>query len=130
MRERLAPGGRLVFTYVPSGSLYGLVGNGYRFIKRRLAPETAFISRTYALKEVRAALGRSGCELERYFGVGLLCVNAQTRLVGGNPLLRALDALVRFEARLCPYYEHRLWARCGAHVVGFARARESDGAHS
>ena len=123
MRERLRPGGRLLFTFVPGSSLYGFGGNLYRRFKRRLDPESTFISRTYSLDEIRGALRSAGFEFERCFGVGLLCVNAQTRLFGGNPLLRVFDAVARVEANLFPYYTLPPFSRHAAHVVGFARAR-------
>ena len=122
MRGRLAPGGRFLFTYVPGESVYGLLGNAYRFARSRLAPGELMISRTYSLGEVRDRLAEQGLRLERYWGVGLLCANAQTRLLQGNPLLRALTAVARGEARRWPYYERPWLARHGAHVVGLARA--------
>jgi SAM-dependent methyltransferase len=121
MRGALRPGGRFVFTYVPSESLYGALGNAYRAVRARLRPTELMISRTYSLAEVRAALADAGLALERYWGIGLLCVNAQTRLFSGNPLLRLATSVARAEARRWPYHASPGLARRGAHVVGFAR---------
>ncbi len=121
MRRVLAPGGHLVFTYVPGESLYGLLGNAYRALKRRARPGELLISRTYGLRAVREALEASGLRLERYYGVGVLCANAQTRLLTGNPLARAATAVARVESRFWPYHRAPWLARHGAHVVGFAR---------
>jgi 2-polyprenyl-6-hydroxyphenyl methylase/3-demethylubiquinone-9 3-methyltransferase len=79
MRRVLAPGGRFLFTYVPRESLYGMLGNVYRALKARLAPQELMISRTYGFAEVLRALRAAGLELERHFGVGALCVSSQTR---------------------------------------------------
>jgi 2-polyprenyl-3-methyl-5-hydroxy-6-metoxy-1,4-benzoquinol methylase len=121
----LRPGGRLVFTYVPSESLYGMLGNTYRAVRRRVRRGDPAISRTYSFAEVRARLDDRGFALDRYWGIGVLCLNAQTRVFSRSGVLRALDALARFEARRRPYYESRWWARRGAHVVGIA-TRKSD----
>ncbi len=121
MRRRLAPDGRLLFTYVPSESLYGSLGNAYRLLQTGLGRRRALISRTYSQREVRARLAARGLSLERYFGIGLLCINAQTRLFVDNPVARALAALARAEARRKPYYTGTRLARHGAHVVGMAR---------
>ena len=121
MRGRLAPGGRFLFTYVPSESLYGSLGNLYRAAKgmRRRGSET--ISRTYSLAEIRRRLSEQDLLLERYWGVGVLCANAQTRLFGRNPLLRISTAIARAEARRWPYHTRPSVARHAAHVVGLAR---------
>jgi ubiquinone/menaquinone biosynthesis C-methylase UbiE len=124
MRARLRPGGRLLFTYVPSGSLYGLLGNAYRRLWRHARASEPMISRTYGHREIRAQLERSGLWLERLWGIGVLCLNAQTRLFAASRLSRALLALARAEARRRPYYESPLLARLGAHALGLARAAE------
>jgi SAM-dependent methyltransferase len=121
MRGALKPGGVLVFTYVPSGSVYGALGNVYRALRARFQPGELMISRTYSLSEVRRALADAGLRLDRYWGIGVLCINAQTRLFSGNPLARLATALARAEARRWPYYARPGLARRGAHVVGFAR---------
>jgi 2-polyprenyl-3-methyl-5-hydroxy-6-metoxy-1,4-benzoquinol methylase len=128
MRRALKPGGRLAFTYVPGESLYGALGNVYRALRARWRPGETMISRTYSLPEVRARLAESGLLLERFFGIGVLCVNAQTRLFGTSPLLRALTAVARAEARRWPYHGRPWLARRGAHVVGFARPGDAGGA--
>jgi 2-polyprenyl-3-methyl-5-hydroxy-6-metoxy-1,4-benzoquinol methylase len=115
----LAPEGRLLFTYVPSESLYGALGNLYRKLRAR-AGDT-IISRTYTLRDVRARLAGRGMRLERYWGVGLLCVSAQTRLFQQSLPLRVATALARAEARRWPYYDTALLARHASHVVGLAR---------
>jgi SAM-dependent methyltransferase len=120
LRSATAEGGRFAFTYVPSESLYGALGNVYRAIKRRLQPEELMISRTYSLGEIRSLLADAGFELEAHWGVGVLCLNAQTRLFESNLITRALTGLARLEARVRPYHGGRL-ARHGAHVVGIAR---------
>lgn len=120
LRSATVEGGRFAFTYVPSESLYGALGNVYRAIKRRWQPKELLISRTYSLAEIRALLASAGFELEAYWGVGVLCLNAQTRLFENNLLARAMTGLARLEARFRPYYGGRL-ARHGAHVVGVAR---------
>ncbi len=125
MRRALRPGGRLIFSYVPSESLYGALGNAYRWWTARRRPGELLISRTYRLGEVRSQLLRADLTLERWWGVGLLCVNAQTRLFGSHPLARALLALARAEARRRPYYSAPWLARHAAHVVAVARARGS-----
>jgi SAM-dependent methyltransferase len=118
----LQPAGQLVFTYVPSESLYGSLGNVYRWIRRRAAAAVPMISRTYSFGEIGRTLGEHGFQLERYWGVGLLCASAQTRLFQENLLIRALTAIARAEAERLPYYETPVLARRGAHVVGLARA--------
>ena len=121
MRRTLAPHGRFVFTYVPSESLYGMLGNGYRALHRRLRRGETMISRTYSYAEVQRHLEASSFALERYWGIGLLCLSAQTRLLANNPITRALTTLARAEARQRPYYATPRLARHGAHVVGLAR---------
>jgi len=123
MRGVLAEDGRFLFTYVPGESLYGGIGNVYRWLRARLSPEETMISRTYALGEVRRRLAASGLELERYWGIGLLCLNAQTRLFTESPFTRMLTGLARAEANRWPYYARPWLARHGAHVVGLARPR-------
>jgi len=122
IRRALRPGGRFVFTYVPSASLYGALGNAYRAWSRLRRPEEALISRTYDLAGVRRALDAADLRLERYFGIGILCANAQTRLEFSQGLMRPLMAIGRAEARVRPYYTSPVLARFGAHVVGIARA--------
>ena len=122
MRAVIKPGGHLVFTYVPGESLYGLAGNAYRWLGRWVRPSETMISRTYSLAEVRAGLLASRFSLERYFGVGVLCLNAQTRLFRESWLSRATLGLARAEARRWPYHDSPWLGRLGAHVVGFARA--------
>ena len=121
MRRVLASGGRFVFTYVPSKSIYGLLGNIYRWLRGRWQRESMMISRTYSLAEVKRALSENGFELDEYFGLGVLCVNAQTRLFQDGLLARSSLALARAEARRWPYHSGRLLARMGAHVVGIAK---------
>jgi 2-polyprenyl-3-methyl-5-hydroxy-6-metoxy-1,4-benzoquinol methylase len=120
LRSATADSGRFAFTYVPSESLYGALGNVYRAVKRRFQPQELLISRTYGLAEIRSLLADAGFELEGHWGVGVLCLNAQTRLFEQNLLAQALTGLARLEARIRPYYRGRL-ARHGAHVVGIAR---------
>jgi ubiquinone/menaquinone biosynthesis C-methylase UbiE len=122
MRGVLRPDGRLVFTYVPSESLYGALGNLYRRWTARRRPQELMISRTYSLDDVRGHLAASGFALERFWGVGVLCINAQTRLFGKSAPARALLALARAEAQRRPYHSAPWLARHGAHVVGLARA--------
>lgn len=118
----LRAGGRLAFTYVPGESLYGALGNAYRWWKRRRdrGGGELMISRTYSLAEVRQNLIGAGLTLEGHWGIGALCVNAQTRLFTENPLSRLTTALARWESRVRPYHAGML-ARHGAHVVGVAR---------
>ena len=118
----VAPGGLFLFTYVPRESLYGKLGNLWRWLRARAAPGELMISRTYAFSEVARALRRAGFDWERHFGVGALCLSAQTRLFGDSRLLRLATALARFESRRWPYHAGRFLARRGAHVVGIARA--------
>ncbi len=125
MKRTLKPDGRLLFTYVPSESLYGCLGNAYRLLQTGLGRKRGLISRTYTQRDLRRRLARHELVLERYFGIGLLCINAQTRLFTDHPLTRALTALARAEARRHPYYTGARLARHGAHVVGVARAVES-----
>jgi len=126
MRRVLAPNGRFLFTYVPSDSIYGALGNVYRRLRARLKPAGQMISRTYALRDLRPQLAGHGLKLERYWGVGVLCANAQTRLLGDNAITRGLNAVARAEASRWPYYRAPWLARHGAHVVGLARAVEAD----
>jgi hypothetical protein len=126
MRGVLKPQGTLVFTYVPSESLYGALGNVYRALRARLRPAALMISRTYSLAEVRRSLADAGLALDRYWGIGVLCVNAQTRLFSGNPLLRVATSVARAESRRWPYHASPGLARRGAHVVGFARHTGGD----
>ena len=83
-------------------------------------------SRTYSRDALESLLAESGLRLERYWGVGLFCVSAQTRLFGDNLIVRALTAIARAESRRWPYYTARAIARHGAHVVALAR-RVGDG---
>ncbi|MDG2334556.1 MAG: methyltransferase domain-containing protein [Myxococcota bacterium] len=122
MRSLLSPGGQFVFTYVASESAYGILGNAYRWLRRRLNAQGIMISRTYSLPEIRRSLAAQGFELDEYFGVGVLCLNAQTRLFQDGWLSRSTLALARAEARRWPYHRRSPWARMGAHVVGIARA--------
>jgi SAM-dependent methyltransferase len=126
MRRKLKVAGRFVFTYVPSESIYGALGNVYRWFRTRLTPADLLISRTYSLREVRSQLSHRGLRLDAYWGVGLLCVNAQTRLLGDNAVVRGLAAVARAEASRWPYYRASSLARHGAHVVGLAGAVETD----
>lgn len=121
MRRVLRPTGRFLFTYVPSESLYGALGNAYRAWQRRAHPERALISRTYSLGVIRRKLAAAGFELDRLFGVGVLAANAQTRIAFEGPLLRAAHRIARWEASRWPYHRQRWLARHGAHVVGIAR---------
>jgi ubiquinone/menaquinone biosynthesis C-methylase UbiE len=124
IRRTLTPDGRLLFTYVPSESLYGGLGNLYRWLRERSGGAGALLSRTYTFAQITDALARQGFRLERYWGVGLLCVSAQTRLFQQNPVVRLLTSLARAEARRRPYYEGGTLARRGAHVVGLARVAQ------
>jgi 2-polyprenyl-6-hydroxyphenyl methylase/3-demethylubiquinone-9 3-methyltransferase len=121
IRRTLSAEGRLLFTYVPSESLYGAVGNLYRWVRGRTGDAGALLSRTYSFAEITAALAQQGLTLERYWGVGLLCLSAQTRLFQRNPLVRLFTALARAEARRYPYHQGSALARRAAHVVGLAR---------
>jgi len=126
MRRKLKPGGRFVFTYVPSESLYGTLGDLYRWLRSRVAPEELLISRTYSLREVRSQLLQRGLRLDDYWGVGVFCANAQTRLLRENAVIRGLNAIARAEASLWPYHRAPWLARHAAHVVGLATAVETD----
>lgn len=119
-RRVLCNEGWFAFTYVPSASLYGFVGNLYRRLRRHAGSQG--ISRTYSNREIRRALTAAQFELDRSFGLGVLCVSAQTRLFQSNALVRAATAVSRAEARRWPYYRRPWLARHGAHVVGLARA--------
>jgi 2-polyprenyl-3-methyl-5-hydroxy-6-metoxy-1,4-benzoquinol methylase len=122
MRGAVVDGGLLAFTYVPSESLYGTIGNVYRWMQTRRNGRTSLISRTYRHADIRTVLADAGFRLERYWGVGLLCASAQTRLFAENRLMRALTSIARLEARRWPYYSNRVLARHAAHVVGLARS--------
>lgn len=124
MARALRAGGRLAFTYVPGESLYGALGNLYRRFGRGRAAGEVMISRTYSAGLVRERLAEAGLVLEGLWGIGLLCVNAQTRLFGDHPIARLAAAVARWESRRHPYYGGRL-ARHGAHVVGIARRAAS-----
>ena len=121
MRGCLDSRGRFVFTYVPNESIYGFLGNIYRWIRRRWKPESTMISRTYSLSEVSRALSENGFELDEYFGIGVLCVNAQTRLFQESLLSRLTLFPARAEAKFWPYHSGGLLGRMGAHVVGIAK---------
>ena len=126
MGRVLRPGGRLVFSYVPSESLYGALGNALRAARRRLRRGDLVISRTYSLAEVRAHLVAGGFSLENFWGIGLLCLNAQTRLFSGRRALGVLNGLARLEASWRAYYAVPRLARRAAHVVGCAtRGRDT-----
>ena len=125
-RRVMRPGGRLVFSYAPSESLYGALGNALRGALRRSRPDHLQISRTYSLAAMRASLSDAGLALERYWGIGLLCLNAQTRMLPRWRGLGVLDALARAEARRRTYYAAPRLSRHASHVVGFAR-RARDG---
>jgi len=121
MRRTLKPDGRLAFTYVPAESLYGRVGDIYRWLSARRGGQRELISRTYRQAEIAQLMSEHGLVLDRYWGVGVLCVSAQTRLFTENPIMRSLTALARAEARRWPYHSRPWLARHGAHVVGLAR---------
>jgi ubiquinone/menaquinone biosynthesis C-methylase UbiE len=127
MRARLKPDGHFLFTYVPSESLYGGLGNVYRRLLATFKPADRMISRTYSLRDVRTRLAQQGLRLERFWGVGVLCANAQTRLLGDSAFVRALTAVARAESSRWPYYTRPSLARHGAHVVGHARPQELPG---
>lgn len=116
----LKPEGHLVFTYVPTESLYGAMGNVYRWYQTRRHGAQALISRTYRFAEIRGYLADSGFRLERYWGIGILCANAQTRLFDNNALMRMLTRIARAEAARFPYYEAPFLARHGGHVLALA----------
>jgi 2-polyprenyl-3-methyl-5-hydroxy-6-metoxy-1,4-benzoquinol methylase len=118
-RRVLRPEGRLLFTYVPGESLYGLLGNVYRRLRSRTGEQ--IISRTYSLAEIGRRLAGADLRLERYFGIGLLCVSAQTRLFQESVVMRAATAVARAEARRWPYVTMPAVARHASHVVGLAR---------
>jgi 2-polyprenyl-3-methyl-5-hydroxy-6-metoxy-1,4-benzoquinol methylase len=120
VRRVLRPDGRLVFSYVPSESLYGALGNALRGALRCARPDPRLISRTYSSAAIRANLAEVGLALERYWGIGLLCLNAQTRVLPRRRGLGILDALARAEARRRAYYAAPRLAQRAAHVVGFA----------
>jgi len=120
----LKPGGRFSFTYVPGESLYGMLGNVYRWSRTRKDGSEKLISRTYGFSEIERTLEIAGFRLDAIFGVGLLCVSAQTRLFTSNPVLRLLTAIARMESRVRPYYSAKQLARHGAHVVGIATRLE------
>jgi 2-polyprenyl-3-methyl-5-hydroxy-6-metoxy-1,4-benzoquinol methylase len=122
IRRILEPGGRFLFTYVPSESLYGALGNAYRWIRSRTHPSELAVSQTWSRAEIQRRLTDNGLRLERYWGVGLLCASAQTRLFQDSALVNALIAIGRAEAKRWPYYERPWLARHGAHVVGLARS--------
>jgi 2-polyprenyl-6-hydroxyphenyl methylase/3-demethylubiquinone-9 3-methyltransferase len=121
MARVLRPDGRFLFTYVPRESLYGMLGNAWRWLRARTTPGELMISRTYGFAEVERALRAGGLELAQHFGVGALCLSAQTRLFAASPLVRLATALARAEARRWPYHRGAFLARRGAHVVGIAR---------
>lgn len=125
MRRVLKPGGRFLYTYVPTESLYGMLGNVYRRLRALVRPGELMISRTYGRADVDRLLEAAGLRVERYWGVGLLCVSAQTRLFGQNAIVRGLTAIARAESRRFPYYTAPRLARHGAHVVGLARPTPS-----
>ena len=127
IRQRLSADGRFVFTFVPSGSLYGFLGNIYRWLRRISGSKSVMISRTYSVSEIEDCLAANGFELDRRFGLGFLCINAQTRLFGKNPISMAALALARAESRRWPYHEGPLLSRWGAHVVGIARPTDPEG---
>ncbi len=121
MRAVIGPEGRFAFTYVASESIYGRLGNIYRWLKSWRKSDRVMISRTYSLAEIERQLAENGFELDDHFGVGVLCLNAQTRLFQDNLLFRLTLALARAEARRWPYHRGGRLARMGAHVVGVAR---------
>ena len=41
MRRVLKPGGRFIFTYVPGESIYGALGNTYRWLRARTRPSSS-----------------------------------------------------------------------------------------
>ncbi len=125
MHRVLRPGGHFAFTYVPNESLYGMLGNVYRWLRARTRPAELMISRTYRQGEIRGLLAAAGFAPADFYGIGILCLNAQTRLFEGSVVSRALQALARAEASRWPYYAKPALARHGAHVVGVARRLES-----
>jgi 2-polyprenyl-6-hydroxyphenyl methylase/3-demethylubiquinone-9 3-methyltransferase len=121
MRRVLRPDGRFLFTYVPRESLYGKLGNVYRALRARFVPKDLMISRTWSFAEVNRHLRAEGFALERHFGVGALCISAQTRLFSDSVFQRLVTWIARQEAQRWPYHAGGFLARRGAHVVGVAR---------
>jgi SAM-dependent methyltransferase len=120
VRRVLARSGIFAFTYVPGESVYGMLGNVYRWWGRRAG--TPVISRTYQLGEVRRLLRAEGLHLDRFWGIGVLCLTAQTRLFQQRAFFRGLTALARWEASRWPYHARSWVARHASHVVAVARA--------
>ena len=118
-RRVLTPSGRFVCTYVPGESLYGAIGNVYRWWRRRAGDR--IISRTYRARDIATALNAHGFTVEGVWGLGLFCLTAQTRLFQGSPVFRALTAVARGEAAVAPYYARPWLARRASHVVVMAR---------
>jgi hypothetical protein len=79
------------------------------------------LSRTYSVSELRRCLGERGIQLEHCYGIGLLCLNAQTRLASRSRFMGVLRSLARVEASVRPYIEISWLARHAAHVVAFAK---------
>ncbi len=117
----LKPGGIFGFSYVPSSSLYGMLGNLHRRWTRWRHGPGALISRTYRAKEIEGELCRAGLEPRHFAGIGLLCLNAQTRIALPGPMETVLNALARAEARRWPTHSAPALAHRCAHVVGIAR---------
>jgi hypothetical protein len=68
------------------------------------------------------ALRAHGFTIEGAWGIGLLCLTAQTRLFQESPVFRALTAVARGEAAVAPYYARPWLVRRASHVVVVARS--------
>lgn len=127
LAARLKPGGRLVFTYVPPASIYGLFYGAYSrwgSRLRRLNDEQGLVARMYPNRHIAALMAQHGLVLEMRCGIGLVCILLRPEFERG--LLTAIPRAVnRLEERIFPFYRRGLLALHCTHVVGVARKPDS-----
>lgn len=123
LATRIKSGGRLIFTYVPPASLYGLLYRAYaRWGSRihRLNEEQGLVARMYPNHYIAELMGANGLTLEHRYGIGLTCILLRPEFERG--LLTAIPrALNRLEERLFPFYRRPSLALHCTHILGIAR---------
>jgi len=123
LAARLKPGGRLIFTYVPPASLYGLLYRAYArwgSCFHRLNEEQGLVARMYPNRYIAELLAENGLALEHRYGIGLTCILLRPEFERG--LLTAIPrALNRLEERLFPFYRRPLPALLCTHILGIAQ---------
>lgn len=123
--SKLKPGGILLYTFCTPQSIYGWAYAFYRKVVSRfyrLNDETGLVARMYDSRSIRELMRVNGIEIDREYGVGLLCLPLRPEFERG--LVTAIPRRVnRVEERMFPYYRSAWLARRCTHVIGVGRAR-------